>query len=405
MKTSKRNLIIIVAIVLVIAVGACFLGIHFLALPNELENIDTRQIIYADFIDSYLKSYNASIPQKGVYVSSQLKQKIAKYEGKDVLFKVIVQYPYFAEYDDQYKPSEEYIQKLESLEKKIAELENRLEKLKKADTTDMTGEELRLYNADRTSTEASLSISGRELEKLRNEDRSADWRAHVEKIFKRELDYAKSVGAKNVEKFKQHSEINVNALRNPYIMELTATMIEKMTARETCVISLMSKERVGNYDKRITDTLTHRLERMTDNEAIEVAVVSLADDNNLFAYEQGITQNGSYNRLKPYGDWEKFIKQDDAWSKHLFDDSVEKHITDIIERNGIVDKRIMSDNLPKNGLSIKLIEWDAEYFSVYNIAGFNARLTKEQILKLAKDKDVKAIYVVVKNNTGVEYWH
>ena len=133
---------------------------------------------------------------------------------------------------------------------------------------------------------------------------------------------------------------------------------------------------------------------MSENEKIEVAVVCAVDKNNYYAYKQGMTSNTLYNE-EYYKEWAKEIANDKKWWIP-YNASVEEYVSDIVKRNGIEDNRIISDDLPKNGVGEVIYPHAVSYLED-TVAGFNAHLTKEQILKLVKDGDVKAIYFVEKS--------
>lgn len=220
------------------------------------------------------------------------------------------------------------------------------------------------------------------------------------------LDFFNKIGAKNITKASDESDIVSGDLENDIIMEVTAEMIRKIADKKQCRLSLAPVKRVDGYDKKITDTLTDRLEKTNETDTIEVAVVLTVDVNNYYAYKQGICTNFAYNSehvkdLSVYDFLESYEANGHVWYHYKsYDTFITSLVKSVIERNNLDSKIISNSELPVSGCetafeiySKKVSARKAfENSRVATIAGFNAALTKAEILALTKDSDVKAIY-------------
>lgn len=361
--------------------------------PVEPENKKT--VIYAHTIERFSEFANHEM-YEDAFVSEILKEQLKQYEGQDVLFRVIVGFPYLEKYEEGFKTSDALAKQIEE---KVASIEETLTKIEKIND--------RLYPPEKGLTQQEIEELRWEKKELEKEKKSrvdeydalTDKEAEEKKAYRaanlqKEKDFLKQIGAIEIKKFESHSEIPKYARMSGSIMELTAEQINKIIERGTFNIYMAPPERTGKYDKKITDSLSFYLEQMSENEKIEVAVVCAVDKNNYYAYKQGLTSNFSYN-AEFYKEWAKEISNDKKWWIP-FNASVEEYVSDIIKRNGIEDNRIISDDLPKNGVGEVIYPHAVSYLED-TVAGFNAHLTKEQILKLVKDGDVKAIYFVEKS--------
>lgn len=179
---------------------------------------------------------------------------------------------------------------------------------------------------------------------------------------------------------------------NRYYMLLTAEMIEKISSRNSATLALAPAERVGDYNNKISDNLTYYISQMTDTDTIQIVSVSVADSYNKYAHDQNVQVNINFNEElnEPFTDGVgEFCKN--------FNKALEKHLIEIMERNNILEKRIVNSNTQKIGLPedrySKVFESELEQAAV----GFNAVLTKAEILKLAEDEEIKVIYLAPQN--------
>ena len=129
-------------------------------------------------------------------------------------------------------------------------------------------------------------------------------------------------------------------------------------------------QRNTDHNGRISNSLSHLLGKMEENEEIEVMVVTAADQMNYFAdHDLNLGVGPDLNRefyLK--SDYEKIVS-----SKASYD----KYLQDIISQNNISKDKVLktSDGFRANQPQLS--------------CGFTALLTKEQILKLSADSRIK----------------
>ena len=129
-------------------------------------------------------------------------------------------------------------------------------------------------------------------------------------------------------------------------------------------------QRNTDHNGRISNSLSHLLDKMEENEEIEVMVVTAADQMNYFAdHDLNLGVGPDLNRefyLK--SDYDKIVS-----SKASYD----KYLQDIISQNNISKDKVLktSDGFRANQPELS--------------CGFTALLTKEQILKLSADSRIK----------------
>ncbi len=389
----KKFATAVVAVVLSVFIGLQGVWILTNNTVTPLEPENKKPVVYAHKIDSFSYFQDGSV-YDDAFVSEILKERLKQYEGQDVLFRVIVGFPYLKKYEEGFvtsaglaKQIQENLAWAEELSAKIEKINDRLHPPEKG----LTQQEIEELRREREDLEEERKARWDEYDALtdkEDEERKAYRAANLAK----EKDFLKQIGATAIKSFDAHSEFPDYALISGYIMELTAEQINQMIERGTFNIRMAPPERTGQYDKKITDTLSFYLEQMLENETMEIAAVCAVDKNNYYAYKQGLTSNFSYN-AEFYKEWAKEISNDKKWWIP-FNASVEEYVSDIIKRNDIEDDRIISGDLPKNGVGEVIYPHAVSYLED-TVAGFNARLTKEQILKLVKDGDVKAIYAVV----------
>ena len=389
MKKSKRNLIIIVAIVLVIAVGACFLGKNFLTKPKMTDNNDSYRVIYANEIvaSDVQTEYNSRNYYQYFTVSDMLKAKMDEHKGQNVRFCVIVQYSY-STLVSSYKASDSIKNRESQIEKELEQLEFSRQKLV----------EQQQGSPDNTSIVMQLKEIYRQKAKLQTEISELtekEKKEYYKKAEKRELGFMKSIGAKNVSVIPDEFSNTSSTFSSGYFMELTADMITQLAARKNCKLTLGGIRRSEGYDIKISDDLTYYLDKMNDNDKIKVAVVCTLDHKGQYASLQGNAVNSVYNALlnKAWSGKTPF----EIKNKSEIDVMVEEYVTEIVSRNNLSDKRILDGSLPQNGLSKQNFDKALKYGSSFwwqdcIVAGFNAELTKAEVIALCEDKEIKVVF-------------
>ena len=415
----KRIATAAAAIVVVVAVILGVNNINFNGV-TPTPPVDTRPVIYATGTDKFTSiDIDSSLYEWANGISELLKQKMEEYEGQDVLFSVYVRFPKIYEYNDGFVRSDELSKKFDEVNAKIEPIENKILQLQKIypyrsfDTSiipilkEMTEEEKqRLYPHLDDLTEEEIKSIKKQIDDLCDEldpllEKRFDYfheeyieeNEHFNKNWQKEIESVKQiVGSDNFnKKFSGHSEIYQNSLNDAYVMKLTADMINLLSERGTTDIYLALPERTGEYSKKISDTLTYYLEQMDEDDTIEIAAVCAVDSNNGYATDQNLTRNGSYN-YDIYKKWSGKTPQE-AGSYDKFNSLVEDYINEIVERNGLSQKRIISDKLPEMGYGKVIYEHAIMFPSGIN-AGFNAILTKDEILSLINDEEIKVLYFV-----------
>ena len=382
--------------------------------------VDTRPVIYATGTDKFTSiDIDSSLYEWANGISELLKQKMEEYEGQDVLFSVYVRFPKIYEYNDGFVRSDELSKKFDEVNAKIEPIENKILQLQKIypyrsfDTSiipilkEMTEEEKqRLYPHLDDLTEEEIKSIKKQIDDLWDEldplieerfdyfhEEYIEENEHFNKNWQKEIESVKQiVGSDNFnKKFSGHSEIYQNSLDDAYVMKLTADMINLLSERGTTDIYLALPERTGEYSKKISDTLTYYLEQMDDDDTIEIAAVCAVDSNNGYATDQNLTRNHGYN-YDFYKKWSGKTPHE-AGSYDKFNNLVENYINEIVERNGLSQKRVISNTLPEMGYGKVIYEHAIMFPSGIN-AGFNAILTKDEILSLINDEEIKVLYFV-----------
>lgn len=349
---------ILVPIVLILAI---ICSVVFFAL-KYYEPKDNRPVIYGTYFDSDI--YRSSIID--VNQTENLKEKMNEYAGQDVLFGVYVDFPKDTEFCQRYLINFVYD---ESTDKSISEIDNQITALKnekdtlKQNKTQYSVDEFREKN--HKITEQIKKLSAKRNTIYLNNSISAQQKAHTSAEYDLEVAYVTElVGSENMIPLKNHSDISDFTFTNAYFLKLSADVINELLERGKCNIYLALPNRTGDYDKKISDTLTYYLEKADDYDTLDVAVVTTADKLNSFAIEQGFSTKNLYNR--------SLYKMQSGLATSFLEN--------IIERNGINGKCRFSNNK-----------------SIAKL-GFNATLTKAEILSLVNDPDVKVIYLAGNKN-------
>lgn len=204
-------------------------------------------------------------------------------------------------------------------------------------------------------------------------------------IKQKALEFLRAIGAHDIK-----TEVNSSEGNNAQILEasLTSEMID-MLSIGSFKLYLGQYPRNPKHNKVITDTVSVRLDKMSDTDTLVITAVTVHDRYNSFAKEQGLTVNLEYNadRFKLFNGGIGVLLRDGFAL-------LETHLQEIMRRNNILEKQLTTD--------IKIGRWATgtqkgtiigteEYYNDVT-AGFNATLTKAEILKLAEDNEIKAIY-------------
>ena len=202
-----------------------------------------------------------------------------------------------------------------------------------------------------------------------------------------------------------------------HIMELTAEEINVFNEKGGYYIRLVPPGRAEGYDEKISDILTVMLEQATDTEVFEVTAVLVADKNNNFARNQYIWIDSEHNahlfkgfEISPYefvngegcisgeGDViRQCITSEQIGKEKLYDKFIMEYIMEIVERNGLSDKLTDAANFEKAvGFDGDFSAFEEKQYHMgyqeHISAGFNANLTRSEILKLINDEDIKVLY-------------
>ena len=190
--------------------------------------------------------------------------------------------------------------------------------------------------------------------------------------------FAVKTGAVNVEPLEHSSDIQP-FLKKAYFMELSADMLNRMIEHRGYVLRLAPPKRSKGYSVRIADYLTNVLDDTPDDEVLHIAAVCAVDKGNRFLSGREIPCNWDYNAdlALPWTGGE------------LNEGTVAGYIDAIVKRHHLTDKRIVD---PKE--KDAEIDYDGLGEKIVGIkAGFEAKLTKKEILALAEDTDIKTIYL------------
>lgn len=333
---------------------------------HDLEKVLVTANVFDNFI---ISSGEGLLSSRKIYISDMLQEKMEQYKGQDVLFRVVVGFPITKEDYDNYKNEvssnsarEESIRALEKeLNQKWDEYYALLEKYKNPDSSDS------VTLAMVTEKEAEVKALSKRLSELKEQDKNE----YYTKTLEERMEFAKSAGAKNIESIAASSD-EVSHFRATYFMELSEDIIMRMAEHGGYTFRLASPKRIAGYDNRISDSLTVLLEQLGMGGTIHVAVVCDIDKFNEFTVSHGIPCNPQYNSNLNHA-WE---------GEALNNENVENYINSIVERSNMKEKRIRNENATDaNVISKDVI-----------VAGFEAQLTKEEIVNLVSDNEIKVIY-------------
>ena len=230
-----------------------------------------------------------------------------------------------------------------------------------------------------------LKSLGNELQKLYDkcsEIEQVDRANFQNEQIQKKLDIARDLGALNIVNAKESSDCNFKT--TTYIMEVTANMINQLVDSGYFHFALAPPTRLDGYSDKISDSLTVKLSAMGDTDTIEITVVTVADNDNSFAVTQKIPANPDYNNQ-----YNKPLTKPENYMGYTIDliELINDYIYTIVNRNGLAEKRVPKETLPslEPGIDVGKKEF-------YAVAGFNAVLTKTEILSLTNDPDVKVMF-------------
>ncbi len=214
------------------------------------------------------------------------------------------------------------------------------------------------------------------------------------------LSFTESLGAIVPIEKETFSEYQI---QNAYVAYLTHEMIDIILNLGNCRLMLAQYSRNPKYNNVISDGLCVRLDKMNETDKAEIVAVTVYDHSNIYAVKQGLTTNTSYNSQRfnlfasgiglSLGECLTLIEQ------HIDNIKVRQNIKENESLASIQSSFYKTTDHPEIGSA--LIQTDETNLdklvtteSLYHIsAGFNAELTKAEILKLAEDEEIKVIYL------------
>ena len=375
--TAAAALVVIVSVILGVN------SINFNSVtptPNENKIVISGEIndipIENDMDSIVLGGDDYRFPVWDFVIHDKLKEKMDEYKNPDVWFRVLVKV------DITDAPKYEVSKQAQDEIDKILE---EAEKIK----TEMDSITWNLYTTpedvirERMEKQKDLSAKLQKLYGKITEIEQADRANFQNEQIQKKLDIARNLGALNIINAKESSDCYF--LTSTHIMEVTADMINQLVDSGYFKFALAPPARLDGYSDKISDSLTVKLSTMGDTDTIEVVVVAVADNYNSFAVSQKIPANRDYNSK-----YNKTLTKPKDYIGYTIDliNLTNDYIDDIVNRNGLATKRVAKENLPK--LSPEIYVGKKEFYAV---AGFNAVLTKAEILSLANDPDVKVIYL------------
>lgn len=200
------------------------------------------------------------------------------------------------------------------------------------------------------------------------------------------LSFLKAVGAHNIK--NDFSNISEGVISKHFEASLTKEMID-MLSNKCFELTLAMQPRNPEYSVVIGDVLSVKLDRMLEGDSVEIIAVCPMDRSNTYAEAQLCAVNMDYNmsKFKPFKELANLTGAE-------YNEKIDKYLSDIFRRNNIANKIVASDNLPDVKANKRYLyrQYTTKDFES-NCAGFNAVLTKAEILRLAEDEDIKVIYL------------
>lgn len=383
---------------------------------NSSDKDSARKVITAEFFDTS-ESNLEEIPRRSeIYISNSLKEQMEKYQGQDVLFRVIAEFLITFEDYNEYQPTAANAEELKRLERErdrtVDELETARRELEGKENSENRSYYAEIYDdKDKQATAAYKEWSDLSL---------LDRKAYNAEILSKRYEYAVSINAENIIDIKESSDIPSYTISGvqAYFMDLTKEMIDSMAAQGGYAFRLAPPARIDGYSPKLSDYITYLLDGISEEESIHVAVVLGADRHSRFAQQRNLLFNSLYNNeyFKP---WQgsappKIIEYKDdvaitedgtqAMELEEYVTFIASYVDEIVERNGLINKRIINENAPDAYYGKNFYEEytnpvkpgnnppDYSSFVDYFTTGFEAELTKTEILSLLDDDEVKIIY-------------
>lgn len=319
---------------------------------------------------------NNGIPKSSeIYISDMLKTKFEQYKGQDVLFRVVVELIFTQEEGNAFDLST-YSEVSSDDKELFNKLEEELQGYQKL-FMELEAKE----SQDQTKYSKEIYELGKKIGDIQNEIwtiRQKYLKIYTEQLNIQKIEFAKNLGAEKIEQIVNSSE-HYYYEGAAYYMQLTEEMIYAMAKQGGYRFSLALPERTQGYSRKISDSLVSLLEQANDDDIIHVAVVSVIDKTNEFMVSRYIPCNQNYNS-DLNKDWQGLVD--------LNNENIKKYIDAIVARNKLTDKRVINEAHP----DVNVISKDVL------IAGFEANLTKAQLIALTADQDVKVIYPASKSS-------
>lgn len=380
------------AIVIVVSVILGVNSINFNSVtptPNENKIVISGEIndipIENDMDSIVLGSDGYRFPGWDFVIHDKLKEKMDEYKNQDVWFRVLVK----VDITDapKYEVSKQAQDETDEILAQAEKVKNEIDSITWNLYT--TPEDI---IRERMEKQKNLSAKLQKLYGKITEIEQADRANFQSEQIQKKLDIARDLGALNIINAKESSDCNFRT--TTHIMEVTADMINQLVDSGYFNFALAPPARLDGYSDKISDSLTVRLSTMGDTDTIEVAIVAVADNDNSFAVSQKIPANRDYNSK-----YNKTLTKPKDYSGHTIDliNLTNDYIDDIVNRNSLAAKRVAKENLPKLAPGIYV-----EKKEFYAVAGFNAILTKAEVLALANDPDVKVIYLTENKNFALD---
>lgn len=197
--------------------------------------------------------------------------------------------------------------------------------------------------------------------------------------------YAKSLLSTNPTQITATSDVRADEQANKlsFIAELSEKELDLLIEKGGYSLRLAPPQRLEGYDVKISDMLTVMLDKNSDEELFDVAVVLTIDKTNKYMEHQGVLINQNYNS-ELFVPLEISSNEEQLNQNAYYAKTIDEYINRVVERNGLSEAR-QNEKYPINCFV-------GNFSPEETTAGFRVVATKTEILSLAKDKDVKVIY-------------
>ncbi len=346
------------------------------ALQSESEEAD-RVLITATAPDGVALEAGEMMPYRNMeYIAPALKE-LLNANSDDAYYRVIVEILYTFEDSKEFAWSD----KLNGLFEKVEAAHEVYQKARdEADAywiehPQVDDPKLKELKAIEDEKKAIYSSYHEEYFRMESTERNA----YESEIMDGRMEYVRSLAGDMVS--LEGSSDLFGCMGDAYFAELSGAMIKEMAKKGGYAFRLAPAARKDGYDVRISDYLTTLLDDDAEGKEYHVAVVLAVDSESYYAYYRLLCINNGYNSeyIKPL---ESLFPNDDRPLSQIPEEellaAVAEYQDNVVGRNGLSDKRIMNGSW--------LPDVNAVGF------GFEASLTKAEILSLAMDEDVKVIY-------------